>query len=132
MLPANDPGWLAAQGELQGYDGATRDRLAAVIAAIAVPARGILLRSADGRPVASALVDVADGIVIAGNVVTAAAERHKGYGSCRDAVRAGMGDRRGRRGRRDPGARRQPAALALYGSLGYAHLYDYHYRQPPG
>ena len=68
--------------------GATLDRLAAIIAAIEVPARGIVLYSADGRPVASALMDVADGIVIAGNVVTAAGERHKGYGAA--VMRSGL------------------------------------------
>ena len=49
------------------------------------------MRSAEGRPLASALLDVVDGIVIAGKVVTAAGERGKGHGSGRDAVGAGVG-----------------------------------------
>lgn len=130
MLPADDPEWLSAQASLQGYDAATLERLSAVVAAIAVPARGVLLRSADGHPIASALMSVADGIVFAGNVVTAASERRNGYGSA--TMRSGLAwavSEGAKVGALNVPADNEPA-LALYGSVGYAHVYDYHYRKP--
>jgi N-acetylglutamate synthase len=130
VLPADDPTWLSAQRLLQGYDAATLERLSAIVGAIEVPVRGVLLHSADGRAVASALMSVADGIVFAGNVVTAASERRRGHASA--AMRSGLAWAVGE------GAKvaalnvlaDNEAALALYGSAGFAHVYDYHYRKP--
>jgi N-acetylglutamate synthase len=130
VLPTDDPKWLSAQRLLQGYDATTLERLNAIIAAIEVPTRGILLHSGDGRPLASALMSVADGIVFAGNVVTAASERRKGCGSA--AMLSGLAWAVGEGAKvaaLNVLADNEPA-LALYGSVGYAHVYDYHYRKP--
>jgi len=132
VLPVNDPRWLSAQGALQGYDAPTLKRLEAIVTVLDVPARGIVIRAADGRPLASGLMDVADGIVFAGNVVTAPAERNKGYGSA--VMRSGLAwaVTAGAEVAALSVLAENTAALALYGSVGYAHVYDYHYRNPPG
>ncbi len=120
---------LAVQHELQRYDRATGERLEAVVGAITVPAKGIMLRSGDGIPVASAFA-VADGIAYAMNVVTAASARRKGYG--RAVMQGGLA------WAVEAGARYaalnvqadNPAGLALYASVGYTYVYDYHYCRP--
>jgi len=130
VLPADEPKWLSSQRLLQDYDAATLERLSAIVTAIKVPTRGVLLHSADGQPVASALMSVADGIVFAGNVVTAASERRKGYGSA--VMRSGLAWAVGEGANvaaLNALADNEPA-LALYGGVGYARVYDYHYRKP--
>jgi GNAT superfamily N-acetyltransferase len=130
VLAIDDPVFLEAQQRLRDYDGVTLGKLRAILAVLEVPARGIVLHAEDGRPVASALMAVADGIVITGNVVTATSERRKGYAAA--TMRSGLA------WAVDAGATMaalnvqagNAAALALYGSLGYAHQYDYCYRTP--
>jgi GNAT superfamily N-acetyltransferase len=93
---------------------------------IGVPAAGIVLRVYD-RPVASALMAVADGIVITGNVITAKAERRSGF--ARAMMQSGLA------WAYDQGARAaalnmmadNSAASGLYQSLGFRHAYDYSY-----
>lgn len=130
LLEADDPTWLRAQQELQGYSDATAQWLAAVISAIEVPGRGILLRNADGRPLASALMGVADRIVFAVNVVTAVSDRGCGHGTA--VMRAGLawGASAGAEFAAIQVVASNTPALALYRKLGYAHAYDYHYLRP--
>ena len=130
VLPADDPKWLSAQRLLQGYDAATLEGLSAIVGAIEVPTRGVLLHSVDGHAAASALMSVADGIVFAGSVVTAASERRRGYGNA--VMLSGLAWAVGEGAKvaaLNVLADNEPA-LALYGSVGYAHVYDYHYRKP--
>ncbi len=129
VLPAADPGFLSAQQRLCGYDTATTRKLRAIVENLEVPAIGIVARAPDRRPVASGLMAIADGMVITGNVVTATSERRQGH--------AGAVMRTGLAWAIAAGARiaalnvqaDNGAALALYGSLGYARRYDYSYRR---
>ncbi len=124
-----DPDFLSVQQRLQHYSDDKLGRMRALLAAVTVPARGVVLY-AGGEPVASALMDVADGIVITGNVVTDPAQRRKGYAAA--MMRTGLA------WAREAGATiaalnvaaDNPAGHALYRSLGYAHQYDYSYRVP--
>lgn len=132
VLDVDDPGFLDAQRRLKDLDETTIGKLRAVLAVLQVPARGIVLRAPDGRAVSSALMAVADGIVITGNVVTAATQRRKGYGAA--MMRTGLA------WAREAGATlaalnveaNNAPALALYGNLGYLPQYDYVYRFPGG
>jgi GNAT superfamily N-acetyltransferase len=125
-----DPAFLAVQQRLQGYTDERLEKLKALAAVIEVPSCGVVLYSAEGEPVASALMAVADGIVITGNVVTDAAQRRKGYGAA--MMRTGLA------WAKDAGARIaalnvaavNAAGQALYTGLGYRRQYDYVYRVP--
>jgi GNAT superfamily N-acetyltransferase len=129
LVAVNSPEWLGAQHRLQGYDGATVQRLRQIVERFETPATGITLRDADATPLAAAYMVVVDGLVFPGNVVTDAAQRGKGYG--RRLMQSGFA------WAREAGARRavvqvaadNPPAIALYTGLGYAHQYDYHYRR---
>lgn len=125
-----DPAFLAAQQRLQGYSDERLARCRSLLAVIDVPACGIVLREADGSAVASALMAVADGIVITGNVVTDKAHRRKGHAAA--MMRTGLAWARanGASIAALNVAADNPAGQALYRSLGYTHQYDYTYRVP--
>jgi ribosomal protein S18 acetylase RimI-like enzyme len=128
LLPITHPTWLQAQAELQNYDDATLDRLKAIVAAISGPACGLLLHSAEGRPVSSALMSMAGGIVFASNVATAADQRGRGHATA--VMRSGLAwavEAGARFAALSVEATNRPA-LALYHGMGYRHAYDYHYR----
>lgn len=130
VLAVEDAGFLAVLRRLGGYDDEKLARLRALLAMLEVPASGIVLRNEDGRAVSSALMAVADGIVITGNVVTDAAERRKGHAAA--MMRTGLA------WARSVGAgfaalnveAENAPALALYQGLGYSARYDYVYRIP--
>lgn len=129
ILSLQHPAFLAAQQALKAEDAATMDRLRALLAAMSVPACGIVVYR-DAVPVASGLMAIADNIVVAGNVITDPARRRQGLGAA--MMRTGLA------WARENGATiaalnveaDNPAGKALYRSLGYAHQYDYHYRIP--
>ncbi|MCP8885387.1 GNAT family N-acetyltransferase [Devosia sp. XJ19-1] len=128
-MPLLDPRFRAAQQALQGYEAAHLDRMQALLAVMSVPACGIVVYR-DAVPAASGLMAIADGVVVAGNVITDPARRRQGLGAA--MMRTGLA------WARENGA--STAALnveadnfagqALYRSLGYAHQYDYSYRIP--
>jgi ribosomal protein S18 acetylase RimI-like enzyme len=128
--PVDHPDFLDAQRRLKGWDDDTLAKFRAIVGVLSVPAWGVVLRAADGRPVSSALMALADGIVITGNVVTDASERRKGHGAA--MMRTGLAWAKA--------AGAQFAALnvgadnaagqALYRRLGYLAQYDYVYRVP--
>jgi GNAT superfamily N-acetyltransferase len=126
-----DPDFLAVQQFLRGYDDAKLEKLRALLAVIDVPARGIVIWSNTGAPVASALMAIAEGIVITGNVITASTQRRQGFGSA--LMRTGLAWARGAGA--DIAAlnvaAENTAGKALYQSLGFRHQYDYTYRIPP-
>jgi N-acetylglutamate synthase len=127
VLAIDDPVFLDAQRQLKGYDEAALRKLRAILGALVVPARGIVLR-VEGRPVATALMAIAEGIVVTGNVVTAASERRKGYAAA--MMRSGLAWAAGAGGTvaaLNVEAGNAPA-VALYESLGYRAQYDYIYR----
>lgn len=129
LLPVLDPKFLAVAQKLQGYDDAMMAAMQALFAAFTVPATGVVL-TRDGEPVASAIMAVADGIVITGNVVTDPARRRQGL--ARAMMHTGLAWARGE-GAHFAALNVQAdneAAKALYAGLGYTHQYDYSYRIP--
>ena len=127
---AFDPAFLSVQRKLADYDDRRMAGLTALLAALDTPARGIVLRDGSGAPVASAIMTLADGIVVAGNVVTDPGQRRKGYGAA--MMRAGLawGHANGARHAMLNVQADNLGAQALYRGLGYVHQYDYHYRSP--
>lgn len=124
-----DPEFLAAQQALQGYTTSQVDRMRALLAVLDVPAVGIVVERG-GSPVASGLMSIADGIVIATSVIADRTRRRQGLGSA--MMRTGLAWARAQ-GATVAALNVQadnPAGQALYGSLGYTHQYDYTYRVP--
>jgi ribosomal protein S18 acetylase RimI-like enzyme len=130
LMAPDDACFLSAQRLLQEYDEATVGKLNAVIAAIAVPAAGVMIRAEEGRPVAAALMGIADGIAIAGNVVTASTDRGRGYGRALMRSALAWAKEAGASFAALNVAADNPPALALYRSVGYGFVYDYHYARP--
>jgi RimJ/RimL family protein N-acetyltransferase len=125
-----DPAFHGVQKALQEYDDATTQKLGSVLWMLGVPAAGVVLRVYE-RPVASALVAVADGIAIAGNVITAKAERGNGF--ARSMMQSGLAwaFEQGARTAALNMAADNAAASRLYQGLGYRHAYDYSYYKAP-
>jgi ribosomal protein S18 acetylase RimI-like enzyme len=130
VLPVDDPVFLGTQKQLKNWDDETLARFRGILAELAVPARGIVLRAADGTPLSSALMAVADGIVVTGNVVTAAAARRKGHGAAMMRTGLAWAKTAGAAFAALNVAADNPAGLALYRRLGYAPQYEYVYRVP--
>lgn len=129
ILPVLDEKFLAVAQRLQGYDAASMAAMKSLLAVFKVPACGVVL-TRNGEAVASAIMAVATGIVITGNVVTDPTHRRQGLASA--MMRTGLAWARGE-GARFAALNVQAdnaAAKALYQSLGYTHQYDYHYRIP--
>jgi ribosomal protein S18 acetylase RimI-like enzyme len=123
--------FVTAALAVHGSDRAIRPGLTETIGAIQ-PDAGLFVHEVDGAPVASAIC-VHDGD-LAGlfEVAVAPGERRKGY--------AGRLLLSALKWARQHGARRawlqveadNRAALSLYRSFGFAEIYRYHYRRPPG
>jgi GNAT superfamily N-acetyltransferase len=131
VLAAGDPAFLEAQRRLQGYDATAAAGLAAVLGVLTVPAAGIVLHAADGTAVAAALMSLADGIVLTGNVVTAAGERRKGHAAAMMRTGLAWAYAQGARVAALNVLADNAPAIALYERLGYAAQYDYGYRRSP-
>jgi GNAT superfamily N-acetyltransferase len=129
FLSLGDPRFLAAQQKLRDYDAATLQGLQNLTAAIKTPATGIVL-TRDGEAVASAIMAIADGIVVAGNVITDSTRRRQGLGKAMMNSGFAWARREGAHAAAVNVEAGNTAALALYSGLGYAHQYDYHYRIP--
>jgi len=124
-----DPHFLAAQQSLRGYDDATLGQLKALLAAMAVPAAGIVIYRT-GTPVATGLMAVADGIVLTGNVITDPTRRRQGLGAAMMNTGLAWAKTQGAHTAALNVQIDNTAAKALYASLGYRHQYDYSYRVP--
>ena len=130
ILPIDDPVFFAVQQKLGGSDDSTMAKLRALVGVLTVPSCGIVLRNAEGDPVSTALMAIADGVVFTGNVKTDPTQRRKGHG--RAMMRSGLA------WAHSAGATvaalnvqaSNPPAIALYQSLGYGYQYDYVYRLP--
>lgn len=128
--PLLDAQFLAAQQSLLGYDDATLDSLKALLSVMDVPAAGIVIHR-DGMVVATGLMAVADGIVLTGNVITDPTRRRQGLAAA--MMQTGLFWAKTQGGAHTAALNVQadnPAALALYTSLGYRRQYDYVYRVP--
>lgn len=125
-----DPEWYEVQGSMSGYNPHTLFILKSILDAAAHENCGILACDGDGNPVAAVLATVANGIGVYLNVVTRPEARGKGYG--RAAMSAALN------WTRSAGATSaaiqvlgdNTPAVSLYSSLGFAQVYDYHYRKP--
>lgn len=127
---ALDPSFLAVQRQLAGYDDSRMAGLTALLGALETPARGIVLSDGAGTPVASAIMTLADGIVVAGNVVTDPSQRRKGYGAAMMRTGLAWGRAQGAHHAMLNVQADNSGAQALYAGLGYVHQYDYHYCSP--
>ena len=130
ILPIDHPEFFAAQQKIGRSDDATMAKLRAVVGVLTVPSCGIVLRNVEGDPVSTALMAIADGIVITGNVKTEPAERRKGHAAA--MMRSGLAWAHSN-GATVAALNVQadnPPAIALYQSLGYGYQYDYSYRLP--
>jgi GNAT superfamily N-acetyltransferase len=132
LLTLHDPKFLAAHQRVSGDSDEKMDKLRAILGVLDVPAIGIVLRAPDGRPVSSALMAIADGTVITGNVVTDQSERRKGYAGGMMRTGLAWAHAKGARYAALNVVAENAVALALYRSLGYSHQYDYLYRVPAG
>lgn len=124
-----DPHFLAVQQRLQNYSDQTAAGMRALLGRVDVPAAGLIAYVGD-QPAASALMDVADGVVLAGNVATDPAFRRQGLAAA--MMRTGLAWAR-QQGATVAALNVQAdnvAAKALYGGLGFTHQYDYSYRVP--
>jgi N-acetylglutamate synthase len=130
ILPIDDPAFFAAQQKIGRSDDRTMANLRAVVGVLTVPCCGIVFRNAEGDPVSTALMAIADGIVITGNVKTEPLERRKGHAAA--MMRSGLAWAHSK-GATVAALNVQadnPPAIALYQSLGYGYQYDYSYRLP--
>ncbi|MEQ1771251.1 MAG: GNAT family N-acetyltransferase [Devosia sp.] len=125
-----DPVFLDALQRLTGDDDHRRTKLTALLAAVTVPGRGIVLYSDFGEPVAASLVTMTGGILYTGNVITDPAQRRKGHGSAMMKVGLEWGRAHGATTAALNVAADNRAGQALYRALGYERLYDYVYRVP--
>jgi ribosomal protein S18 acetylase RimI-like enzyme len=130
ILAVDDATFLKAQTDLKHWDDVTLRQFQAIAAMFDVPACGVVLRADDGRIVSSALMAVADTIVITGNVITDAAERGRGYGTRMMRMGLAWAYAKGARTAALNVAADNVAGQALYASLGYRRQYDYVYRTP--
>ena len=129
LLPVLDPAFLAAQQDLQGYGEGSMTRMSNLLAALTVPATGVVVYR-DGEPAASGLMAVADGIVITGNVITDSSRRRQGLGAAMMRTGLAWAKAEGATVAALNVQADNQAGQALYASLGYARQYDYAYRIP--
>jgi ribosomal protein S18 acetylase RimI-like enzyme len=126
----HDIEFLTVQQRLKNASDEEMAGFSAILDVLEVPAVGIVLRTQDGRAVSSALMAVADRVVITGNVVTDTTERRKGYAAAMMRTGLAWAAKEGARFAALNVAANNEAGLALYRSLGYRPQYDYAYRVP--
>ena len=125
-----DPVFLSVQQQLRGYSDERLAKLRALLAVVEGPGKGIVQRSPEGEPVATALMVIGDGIVITGNVITDPSRRRMGYGAAMMRTGLAWAKSAGATVAALNVAADNPAGQALYRSLGYERQYDYVYRVP--
>ncbi|MDB5507510.1 MAG: hypothetical protein JWR75_2148 [Devosia sp.] len=120
--------WVRVQRALHDYDNAKLAALVGIVDKLEVPSRGIVVRNADGEPLASALVAVAGGIAITVNVVTAVAARRRGSGRMAMQGALAWATMNGARFAVVQVLAENAAAKALYQGLGFTRQYGYNYQ----
>ncbi|HTM77920.1 MAG TPA: GNAT family N-acetyltransferase, partial [Devosia sp.] len=124
-----DQHFLDVQQRLQNYSDLTATGMRALLERVEIPAVG-LIAYVGNEPVASALMDVADAIVVTGNVATDPAYQRQGFAAA--VMRTGLAwaySVGARTAALNVGADNN-SAQALYTGLGFRHQYDYSYRIP--
>lgn len=122
--------FVTASLAVSGADRSRRAGLSAVIAGIE-PEAGLFVHEVGGRAVASLICVQHRDLAGLFEVATDAGQRRRGH--ARRLLLSAL------KWARQRGARRawlqveadNAGALALYGSLGFSRVYDYHYRRPP-
>ncbi|RYE88704.1 MAG: GNAT family N-acetyltransferase [Hyphomicrobiales bacterium] len=130
LYDPRDPEWFETQGAMSGYNPHTIGILKAILEAAAHENCGILAHDEDGRPVAAALATVVNGIGVYLNVVTREEARGGGFGRAVMAAALNWTRQAGATSAAIQVLAGNAPALGLYGSLGFAQVYDYHYRSP--
>lgn len=125
-----DPGWYEVQGAMSGYNPHTLGILRQILGAVAHENCGLLAHDEDGNPVAAALATVSNGIGTFLNVVTRAEVRGKGYGKAVMAAALNWTKQAGATNAALQVLASNATAIRLYTSLGFAQIYEYHYRRP--
>lgn len=125
-----DPEWLEVQGAMSGYNPHTLGLLRSILDAVAHENCGVLVHDEDGAPVAAALATVANGIGVYLNVVTREDARGKGHGRAVMSAALNWSREAGATSAALQVLASNAPAVRLYGALGFAPAYDYHYRRP--
>lgn len=126
-----DRDWYGAQSEMAGYTPPVVAIFRDMVLAVPHEARGLLAYGADGVPAAAGMVVNAAGIAVFLNIVVSAEQRGRGLG--RAVMLAGLDWARqdGAGTAALQVAADNAVARKLYGSLGFAERYRYHYRRAP-
>jgi GNAT superfamily N-acetyltransferase len=131
LFEPTDPEWAQFQGAMAGNDAQTQASLDAILAKLAVPARGIVVYDDALRPAGAALAINADGVAIFLNVVVDAQMRGQGFGRAVMNAALNWTTHSGARMAAIQVLADNPTAVPLYRSLGFADQYPYHYRRAP-
>lgn len=128
---ATDPGFLAAQTALQGFNPEQQNTFASILAALKRPACGIVIADSDGVPGASLLCVESDGIVMTYDVITSGKRRGQGFGRRMMASALSWGAENGASHAALQVQGDNGPAIALYLAMGFTFRYPYHYRRKP-
>ena len=123
--------WLAAFATTNGLPAAMRATHDAIVHAIALPAAFATCEDG-GRAVAFGLAVMERDMIGLFDIVTLPAERGRGYGRAVTGALLDWGRRKGATASYIQVRSVNDVARNLYTSLGYAQVYGYHYRMPPG
>ena len=126
-----DPQWLELQGALSHDDEAAGASLAAIVARIAVPARGLVVYDAEGTPAGAALAVNSGGVAVFLNVVVDANKRGQGLGRSVMLAASNWTSQSGATRAAIQVLADNTVAIGLYQSLGFSERYRYHYRRAP-
>lgn len=125
-----DPGWFEVQGAMSGYNAHTLGILKSILDATACENCGVLAHDEDGTPAAAVLATVANGIGVYLNVVADPAKRGRGFGRAAMSAALNWTREAGVASAAIQVLASNAPAVSLYTSLGFAQVYDYHYRKP--
>jgi len=124
--------WCAAMAALQGHAPAEARTYRRIVGRIAVPAAFAML-TIEGEPAALAYGTVHNRLLCYESVVTAPAQRRRGYARQLLATLTSWGKAQGASGLCLQMQASSAAAIPLYHSIGLTtELYRYHYRRAPG
>jgi N-acetylglutamate synthase len=127
----SDPEWRQIQSAMAGYAPQATETLGKILDQITVPARGVVVYDDAYQPAGAALAVNAESCAVFLNVVVDPAKRGQGFG--RAVMHAGL-NWTSQMGATDAAIQvlaDNEVALALYRSLGFTQIYDYHYRRAP-
>jgi GNAT superfamily N-acetyltransferase len=126
-----DPEWRHIQSAMAGNGPETSDILGAILDQITVPARGVVVYDDAYQPAGAALAVNAENCAVFLNVVVDPAKRGQGFGRAVMHAALNWTSQMGASNAAIQVLADNAVALALYGSLGFTQIYDYHYRRAP-